>query len=101
MSTTKQVCTRCIYDSDVPRISFNADGMCSYCQIHDDLVQQYPLGDEGQIRLEMMANEIKAAGRGKKYDCVVGVSGGCDSSYLVYKLVQMGLRPLAVHFDNT
>jgi hypothetical protein len=51
--------------------------------------------------LASMADRIRSAGRGAKYDCVVGVSGGCDSSYLLYRMVGLGLRPLAVHFDNT
>ncbi|MCB1136507.1 MAG: N-acetyl sugar amidotransferase [Chlamydiia bacterium] len=101
MNTTKQICTRCIYNSDVPRISFDAQGVCSYCKIHDNLEKEYPLGSEGQRRLETLCHEIKTAGRGKRYDCVVGVSGGCDSCYLVYQLLELGLRPLAVHFDNT
>ena len=94
-------CSRCLYDEKVPSISFDANGMCSYCKIHDDLAAQYPIGDEGEQRLLALAEEIKKSSRGKKYDCVVGVSGGCDSSYLIYRMVQLGLRPLAAHFDNT
>jgi hypothetical protein len=51
--------------------------------------------------MDKIAQDIRRAGRGRRYDCVVGVSGGCDSSYLLYKMVELGLRPLAVHFDNT
>ena len=94
-------CSRCLYDEKVPSISFDANGMCSYCKIHDDLAAQYPIGDKGEQRLLALAEEIKKSSRGKKYDCVVGVSGGCDSSYLIYRMVQLGLRPLAAHFDNT
>lgn len=85
----------------VPRIEFDEKGVCNYCHLHDELEQQYPLGPEGDRRLLAMVNEIKASARGKKYDCVVGVSGGCDSSFLLVKMVEFGLRPLAVHFDNT
>ncbi|MGH8529901.1 MAG: N-acetyl sugar amidotransferase [Nevskiales bacterium] len=95
------ICSRCVYDSAVPGIFFDAHGVCNYCQLHDQMEQEYPTGEEGQRRLRAMADEIRAAGRRKKYDCVVGVSGGCDSSYLVVNLVELGLRPLAVHFDNT
>jgi N-acetyl sugar amidotransferase len=94
-------CTRCLYDDQTPRISFNADGVCSYCQSYDQMDREHPTGEEGQARLRAMADEIREAGRGKKYDCVVGVSGGCDSSYVLYLAKQLGLRPLAVHFDNT
>jgi hypothetical protein len=63
--------------------------------------RQYPTGIEGERILTQIVDRIQEAGRGRKYDCVVGVSGGCDSSYMLYKMVDMGLRPLAVHFDNT
>jgi N-acetyl sugar amidotransferase len=94
-------CARCLYDSTIPGISLDADGVCSYCELHDRMEQQYPTGARGKAVLEAMAAEMKAAGRGKRYDCIVGVSGGCDSSYLVWLMTELGLRPLAVHFDNT
>ena len=97
------ICNRCIYDNNIPNITFNDDGVCNYCLIHDDLEKLYPTGDIGQNKLEELFKKIKSegTGKGKKYDCIVGVSGGCDSSYLIYKAVEMGLKPLAVHFDNT
>jgi N-acetyl sugar amidotransferase len=94
-------CRRCLYDSRVPKISFNADGICNYCELHDSLESEYPTGAEGEAKLRELVERIKAAGRGRKYDCVIGVSGGCDSSYLMVKMKEYGLRPLAVHFDNT
>lgn len=94
-------CTRCLYDETTPSITFDADGVCNYCRIHDDLNAQYPTGDVGERRLRELAEVIKRAGRRKPFDVVVGVSGGCDSSYLLYKAKALGLRPLAVHFDNT
>lgn len=98
MGTT---CARCLYDDTVAGISFDAEGVCNYCRIHDQLNQEYPTGEEGQKRLEAIAAQIRKEGRGKQYDVVVGVSGGCDSSYMLYRTVELGLRPLAVHFDNT
>lgn len=95
------ICTRCIYDDTIPEIRFAPDGVCSYCQLHDRMEVEYPTGSEGQRRLEAMAQEIRTAGKGLKYDVVVGVSGGCDSSYLLWLSKELGLRPLAVHFDNT
>jgi len=62
---------------------------------------EYPVGDEGEKRLHAIADEIRREGRGKQYDVIVGVSGGCDSSYMLYKAKELGLRPVAVHFDNT
>jgi N-acetyl sugar amidotransferase len=94
-------CGRCLYDEQVPGISFDESGVCSYCKIHDQLDLEYPVGDAGRRRLEALAGAIRRTGRGKQYDVVVGVSGGCDSSYLLYTAKELGLRPLAVHFDNT
>lgn len=94
-------CSRCLYDETVPNITFDENGMCNYCKTHDRLCLEYPTGAEGQRRLEAIANEIRQQGRGKPYDVVVGVSGGADSSYMLHLTKQLGLRPLAVHFDNT
>ena len=94
-------CSRCLYDETVPNISFDENGVCNYCHIHDQLNQEYPTGEEGKRRLNAIANKIRKDGRGKPYDVIVGVSGGADSSYLVYLAKELGLRPLGVHFDNT
>jgi N-acetyl sugar amidotransferase len=94
-------CARCLYDERTPAISFDPDGVCSYCHTHDEMELEYPNGPEGERRLQSLAAEIRAAGRNKPFDCVVGVSGGCDSSYLLYRMKELGLRPLAAHFDNT
>lgn len=94
-------CSRCLYGDDIPGIRFGEDGQCSYCDLHDEMDEQYPVGDAGTAALEHMADELRGAGAGREFDCVVGVSGGCDSSFLVHKMVELGVRPLAVHFDNT
>lgn len=94
-------CARCLYDESIPRITFDDHGVCNYCHLHDQLDREYPTGAEGERRLEAIAGEIRRAGRGKPYDVIVGVSGGCDSTYMLYLSKQMGLRPLAAHFDNT
>jgi len=99
---TLKVCSRCVSDKTVPGISFDTNGVCNYCHIHDKLEKEFPTGQEGQKKFLEIVEKIKKDGRhNKKYDCVVGVSGGCDSSYLIYKVKEAGLRPLAVHFDNT
>lgn len=99
--TTPRICARCVYDDRVPGITFDEAGVCSYCHSHDRLNADYPTGEAGTRQLERIAEAVRAAGRGSKYDVVVGVSGGCDSSYLLARTVELGLRPLAVHFDNT
>ncbi|MDA7531540.1 N-acetyl sugar amidotransferase [Akkermansiaceae bacterium] len=97
-----KICSRCIYDSTVPSISFDQSGVCNYCKNIDDLVISYGTGNAlGISKIEGILNEIRKAGEGKKYDCIVGVSGGTDSSYMLHWAVENGLRPLAVHYDNT
>ena len=98
---TKIQCKRCLYDEDTPNISFDAEGICNYCRKHEELCQMFPGGKIGESRLLQIAEKIKKNTRNKKYNVVVGVSGGCDSSYLVYLAKDLGLKPLAVHFDNT
>jgi len=95
-----QVCSRCVYDTTIPEIVFDADGVCQFCRIHEEMERQYPAGPEAERRLAQLAERVKAQGRGKDYDCIVGVSGGVDSTFTLYQAVKLGLRPLAVHFDN-
>lgn len=95
-------CTRCVYDRSLSGITFDASGVCNYCRLHDQFDQEYPIGADGELRLQEIAKRVAADGKGKRYDVVVGVSGGCDSSYMLYLSKHvLGLRPLAVHFDNT
>ncbi|PZU30850.1 MAG: hypothetical protein DI577_06770 [Microbacterium sp.] len=96
-----QVCTRCILTTDVPGLALDDDGVCYYCRLHDSLDEEYRLGPESDRALQEYCAQLRAAGRGRKYDCILGVSGGTDSSYLAHLLVSNGVRPLAVHFDNT
>ena len=99
---TSQICSRCIYDSSIIGISFDSKGVCSYCKQVEELKRQYHTGTpKGDEMLNSLIDDIKVAGKNKKYDCIVGVSGGTDSSYLLSKTVEWGLRPLAVHYDNT
>jgi N-acetyl sugar amidotransferase len=98
----KRICTRCIYDETVPSITFDEKGECNYCHMVDTLLMEYKTGQpEGEQKLRSIVEEIKKAGIGKPYDCVIGVSGGTDSSFMVHWAIQQGLRPLAVHYDNT
>lgn len=102
-STTQayQRCTRCIMDTTVPGITFNGQGECNFCEVHNHMDRAFPLGEAGRKKVQEIAADIKRLGRGKKYDCVLGVSGGRDSSFtLWYCVVKLGLRPLAVHFND-
>ncbi len=97
-----QICTRCIYDERVSGIMFDGNGVCNYCHTMDRFRKEYHTGmPEGKKELQKIIDKIKRDGKRKQYDCVVGVSGGTDSSYLLVKLKEWGLRPLAVHYDNT
>lgn len=98
----KQICSRCIYDESVPSIHFDDDGVCNYCHMVDSLIKEYHTGEpEGENTMLAIIDEIKKEGKDKKYDCIIGLSGGTDSSYMVYWALKNGLRPLAVHYDNT
>ena len=96
------MCSRCIYDSTIMNIDFDTEGVCNYCHQIEELSQLYGTGQEkGKKEWLRLVDEIKQNGKGKKYDCIVGVSGGTDSSYMIYLALEHGLRPLAVHYDDT
>ncbi|WOD12590.1 N-acetyl sugar amidotransferase [Pseudomonas sp. NyZ704] len=98
--TNHQICVRCVMDSSDPEITFDERGVCSHCY-HFDHVQSlhwFP-GSEGDERLAAIIDRIKTEGKGKEYDCIIGLSGGVDSSYLAIKLKEFELRPLVVHVD--
>lgn len=94
-------CTRCVMDSSDPDISFDALGHCNNCRSLLALrgEKEKNLAD-GSRKLEAMVDKIRSAGRGKAHDCVLGLSGGVDSSYAAFLLKELGLRPLFVHMDN-
>lgn len=98
-----KMCRRCIITSDVPRSALVDSDVCYYCGLHDSLDAQYPIGPESRAALQAFADRLKrdAKANGSDYDCILGVSGGTDSSFLAHMLVELGVKPLAVHFDNT
>ena len=88
-------------DTTDPDIIFDAQGVCNHCHDHDRLMKQKVVtGKEGEEYLHKLVEQMKHDGRGKPYDCLIGVSGGVDSTYVAYLVKKMGLRPLAVHMDN-
>lgn len=97
-----QVCTRCVMDnSSDASITFDENGYCNYCSeaIKSMPTRYYP-NEEGRQKFEQMVQTIKSEEAGKKYDCLMGISGGLDSSYLAYLGYKAGLRILAVHIDD-
>ncbi len=88
-------------DTSDPEITFGEDGVCSHCRLYDETAaKEIHAGTEGKRRLQRIAGEIMEEGKGKEYDCIIGVSGGVDSTYVAYVVKGLGLRPLAVHLDN-
>lgn len=96
-----QICTRCVMDTSDPQIIFDEKGVCNYCHKFDTVLKPAWFPNEaGKRKLNALAQKIREAGKGKEYDCIIGVSGGVDSSYLLWVAKEvMGLRPLAVHVD--
>jgi N-acetyl sugar amidotransferase len=96
-----RICTRGIWDTTVPGITFDENGVSNYAKMFDNLCEVYSRGEKGKLYWENVVNKIREKGKGKKYDCVIGVSGGTDSSYLMHiAKKEYGLRPLAVNLDN-
>ena len=95
-----KICAKCVLDTTIPEIFFDKQGICNYCKINDEILKKYPAGEMGKKKLYDLISKIKKSGKGKKYDCIIGVSGGTDSTYTLYLMKKMGLNPLAVHFDN-
>lgn len=84
-----------------PNIKFDEKGICNYYYQYLEQERKFVFkGDDGVRKINELVRKIKASGDGKKYDCITGVSGGVDSTYLAYWAKTQGLRPLIVHFDN-
>lgn len=103
MASTYQICTNCIMDTSDPDIVFDQHGVCSHCLAYKTNAKRFVdaantgAADEALAKL---VSKISNAGKGKDYDCVIGLSGGVDSTYVALKVRELGLRPLAVHFDS-
>lgn len=102
MSRAYQICNRCVLDTSDSEIVFDHNGICNHCHSYERLTRARlhspPSG--GEEMLQRVVRAIKAHGEGKEYDCLVGVSGGVDSTFVAYKAKELGLRPLAMHVDT-
>lgn len=96
-----RMCTRCVMDESAPDLTLDEAGVCRYCRDFDRQ-RAKPGQDPESLRLagDAWVARIKSAGRFRRYDCVMGLSGGADSSYALLLAKRLGLRPLAVHVDN-
>lgn len=101
MNRLYQVCTNCVMDTTDSAIVFDDLGVCDHCNTFYEQVQpHWNTGAAGKAELDRMVETIRASGTGKDFDCIIGMSGGIDSSYLVYAAKEiMGLRPLIFHVD--
>lgn len=94
-------CSRCLSNQTIQSINLDINNICQFCKIHDEMDNEFPLDDNSEKKLFEIAEKIKKKGSKSKYDCVVGVSGGRDSTFLLYYIKKvLKLRPLAVHYDN-
>lgn len=102
MERPYQICTKTVMDTvGDPDITFDENGICNYYyEFTSKLKIRVPPTEEAPKQLEAIAEKIKQSGKGKQYDCIIGVSGGVDSTYTAWLVKQLGLRPLAVHLDN-
>jgi len=93
-----QVCVRCVLDTnDDPLIQFDTSGICNYCQEYSKITHIFK---QEEKKLSDIILKIKRTGKNKQYDCILGISGGADSTYVAYLAKKFGLRPLLVHYDN-
>jgi len=98
-----QMCTRCVMDTTAEEITFDANGVCSFCHYFDREIKpilERAHSGEGKKIFEQMVKNIKESGKRKPFDSVLGISGGTDSSYLAYLAKELELRPLVVHVDT-
>lgn len=100
MNDNYKICTRCIMDTTDPDITFDKNGVCSNCHRYDEDVALYGYQKgKSKEKLKQLVRQMKKDGRGKEYDCILGISGGVDSAYMAYAASKLGLRVLAVHID--
>jgi len=96
-----QICTNCVMDTTDSRIVFDEKGVCDHCNtFYRDIKPFWSTDETGLAAITKIAEKIKKEGEGKDFDCIIGMSGGIDSSYLVYMAKEkLGLRPLVFHVD--
>jgi len=97
-----RICSNCVMDTSDSAIQFNADGVCDHCTgFATDVAPSWDTGPAGHAKLEEIIAKVKEAGKGHEFDCILGMSGGLDSSFMLHLLVtQYGLRPLVFHVDG-
>ena len=102
MTIEYRICTNCVMDTTDALITFDEQGVCDHCRNFRDNIQPiWDTGEKGRAELQRTVEAIRRDGRGKDFDCILGISGGIDSSYLTYLAKEeLGLRPLVFHVDG-
>ena len=97
-----QICTNCVMDTTDSKISFDEKGICDHCNdFYKNVKPNWHTDERGKAALEAIIAKIKQSGKGKDFDCLLGISGGVDSSYMLHITVkEFGLRPLVFHVDG-
>jgi N-acetyl sugar amidotransferase len=100
--TKYQICTNCVMDSSDPKITFNENGVCDHCEGFEKFVRPlWKPNPEGMAEFRQTVQQAKRKAKGNEYDCIMGLSGGLDSSYLLHMaVVEFGLKPLVFHVDG-
>ena len=101
MNRQYQICSKTVMDTSDSSIFFDNEGISNhYWDFHDTVKSSWLIGSEGRLALEQMVDTMKKAGKGREFDCIMGMSGGADSSYMLHVMVtEYGLRPLVFHVD--
>ena len=95
-----RMCSTCVIDASDPLIEFDEDGSCNYCASYRDYIAKPGSAEAKEEQMEALIDHLKMAGKNSEYDCVIGLSGGVDSSYLCwFAFKRMNLKPLVVHVD--
>jgi len=98
---SEKICSRCVMDDSDQNLVLDVEGVCNHCRQRERWMAAIPASQpDREPLLQQQINVIQLEGRGRSYDCLLGVSGGVDSSYLACLCARWGLRPLIVHFDN-
>ena len=95
-----RLCTKTVMDSTDPNIRFDEDGVSNWWHEYRAAMGRLGTPEDRKRKLESTVTEIKERGKNREYDCILGLSGGVDSSYMALLAKELGLRPLVVHFDN-
>lgn len=97
-----QVCSKCVMDTSDSQITFDENGVCDHCNSFEkDVLPNWHPDEHGKDTFREVVEKIKLEGKGKAFDCIIGMSGGLDSSFLLHLAVsEFGLRPLVFHVDG-